>query len=571
MTSLVRLLLAAITVSVLFISRSADACGCFAAPPVVTTPVIQAGERIFFAARNGRVIAHIQIQYSGDAKDFGWLLPLPSVPVLKAGTDELFTQLEATTAPRFVLSSGTTCQQGLGFGCGARSPQARLATEEDSRPPETPLVFLNTVGPYEAAVLKADNKDALIAWLSANRFVVPTTSDAALAPYLNPGAYFVALKLRSGKTAGDLTPIIVEYESELPMIPITLTSIGATPNMGIQVFLAGNGRAVPRNYRHVVVNDALLNWVGGANDYQALVTRAVAEAPDRQAFVTDFAGSTQVMRDVLAPPSRFGVESTLARETTPDTFILALWQQGFGLLPPVREPNRFRPEPEPEPEPRRFPPALEGIVLEAVPVPPAMAMRGVTAERWLAEAPTFLSTRYRQDNPLDFVGYSPPPFDAPALTRRIFTEYVSMVRDTNFLFSEFPTLTRLFTTLSPEDMTRDPVFGFNPSLPEVPRERQASSVTDCNGTNPRVVTDQGWVVPTGMSGMNLPAALRVETLPEEGSPVVTLDNETTIRRTFQSIRAGQGGCSTVADPVMVGLFALVASWRRRRGLRSGQR
>jgi hypothetical protein len=43
MTSLVRLLLAALTAAVLFISRSADACGCFAAPPVVTTPVIQGG------------------------------------------------------------------------------------------------------------------------------------------------------------------------------------------------------------------------------------------------------------------------------------------------------------------------------------------------------------------------------------------------------------------------------------------------------------------------------------------------------------------------------------------------
>ena len=40
---------------------------------------VQAGERIIFAQDNGQVTAHIQIQYQGDAKDFGWLLPLPAV------------------------------------------------------------------------------------------------------------------------------------------------------------------------------------------------------------------------------------------------------------------------------------------------------------------------------------------------------------------------------------------------------------------------------------------------------------------------------------------------------------
>ena len=61
------------------------------APTTTVTPVVQAGERILFAVDNGTVTAHIQIQYSGDARSFGWLLPLPSVPTLKAGTDELAT------------------------------------------------------------------------------------------------------------------------------------------------------------------------------------------------------------------------------------------------------------------------------------------------------------------------------------------------------------------------------------------------------------------------------------------------------------------------------------------------
>src|SRR5262249_1646226 len=83
-------------------ARNAEACGCFT-PPDPSVPVVQAGERILFAVKDGQVTAHIQIQYAGDAADFGWLLPLPSVPTLQVGTDELFTSLINNTQPKYVL------------------------------------------------------------------------------------------------------------------------------------------------------------------------------------------------------------------------------------------------------------------------------------------------------------------------------------------------------------------------------------------------------------------------------------------------------------------------------------
>src|SRR3954447_24787228 len=82
-------------------AQPALACGCFA-PPDPTTPVVQAGERIVFGVYGGQVVAHIQIQYKGDAKDFGWLLPLPSLPTLELGTDELFSRLLERTQPQML-------------------------------------------------------------------------------------------------------------------------------------------------------------------------------------------------------------------------------------------------------------------------------------------------------------------------------------------------------------------------------------------------------------------------------------------------------------------------------------
>ena len=68
-------------------------------------PIVQAGENILFGVENGVVTAHIQVQYSGPATEFGWLLPLPSMPEMTLGTDELFAQLINTTQPKYVLDA----------------------------------------------------------------------------------------------------------------------------------------------------------------------------------------------------------------------------------------------------------------------------------------------------------------------------------------------------------------------------------------------------------------------------------------------------------------------------------
>src|SRR5262245_59540260 len=88
--------------TITLIPREARACGCFA-PPDPRVPILQAGERIAFAHKDGVITAHIQIQYQGSAQEFGWLLPLPAVPTMKLGVEELFTNLIQTTQPKYRL------------------------------------------------------------------------------------------------------------------------------------------------------------------------------------------------------------------------------------------------------------------------------------------------------------------------------------------------------------------------------------------------------------------------------------------------------------------------------------
>ena len=146
-------------------------------------------------------------------------------------------QIEAT-APRYFVQVNATgnCGGGFGFG-GSPAPSANSEARGgvDDTGAGSPLVIQSSIGPYDYAVLKADNKDAMLKWLADNRYFIPVGTEDVVGPYINPGSFFLALKLQSGKSAGDIQPVVLEYPSEKPMIPIILTSVAAQPNMGIQV------------------------------------------------------------------------------------------------------------------------------------------------------------------------------------------------------------------------------------------------------------------------------------------------------------------------------------------------
>lgn len=518
-------------------SRPAEACGCFA-PTTVVSPVVQAGERILFAVRDGKTIAHIQIQYSGDASNFGWLLPVPAVPTLKTGTEELFTRLLEETTPVYTTQGNVKCRP-INLGC---TPSALAFPSSVGADAGTgPAVSQGSVGPYEYAVLSAANKDEMLRWLNDNRFFIPTGTQSAVDPYINPGSYFLALKLRSDRTAGDITPIVLEYESSYPMIPLVLTSVGAVPDMGIQVWLLGDARGIPRNYAHVVLNDAVLDWESSVSNYVTEVTRAVKEAPNKHAFITEYAGPSSPL---LLDDTRFTTEADLATATVPEAFINELKLRRYG-------------------RDGELPPQVVRIIVSELPVPPALVAKQITEQEFVERLGFYLGD-YRTQNPDDFMGYT-ATFDAPRLAARIYAEYVTPIREAFALFGEWPKLTRLFTTLSPEDMTVDPVFAFNASLPDVSHRHLGFQDFGCGPAE--VTTEQGWIFKSGETRSDLPAALSIANVPEEGAPVIVTNNVNVVARRFPlkegSPLTNQVGCS--ASPVaLFSIAALFAFTRRRR-------
>ena len=74
---------------------------------------------------------------------------------------------------------------------------------------------------------------------------------------------------------------------QAPCVPLKLTSIAATPEMPILVWVVGEGRAVPKNFIHAVVDDQAINYPGAGN-YIDVVTQAV-DTVEGRAWVTEYA------------------------------------------------------------------------------------------------------------------------------------------------------------------------------------------------------------------------------------------------------------------------------------------
>ena len=573
-TSAASLCGAALVSSAAFLSapQSADACGCFT-PPDPSVPIVQAGERILFAHDNGQVTAHIQIQYSGKPGDFGWLLPLPSVPTNKAGMpgvdvgiDELFTQLTSTTQPKYRLNR-------IYEQCGAGGSRSTAASAFDNAeggalPPQSPdaghspLVVQSTVGPYDFAVLKADSKDDMLNWLNTNHYVVPVGTDATVAPYIRPGAYFLALKLRAGLSAGDLQPVVLHYQSDLPMIPIILTSVAAQPNMGIQVWMLGAGRAIPRNYYHTVVNDAQINWFTAGQNYNDVIIKAVGEAQGKHAFVTEFAGAATVMRGILDRPGRFTNVGALATVSDPIAYV----EQALGPF------------------------ALNGqfttIVSRYIPLPQALADSGVTLAQYYQQLRFYLGQdRMQFPNKYKDIETALSMFDPTALTAELRSKIVDPTLDAGTLFNVFPYLTRMYTTLSPEDMNSDPVFSYNPGLADYNNVHEATLTYHCSGFfSQQRYSDATLDTPSGFrlnfsvddanannyAPVDAPYSQQIQVLRETGSEEIIVDNTASIRGAL-----GQGGCmqsgpgtarggATAGLSLLLGAIGLAAIRRTRR-------
>jgi MYXO-CTERM domain-containing protein len=496
----------------------AEACGgtfCDGGVPG-PMPVDQTGENVIFVMGGDKAEVHIQISYdpNTNAEKFAWMIPLTAVPEFSVGSQPLFDQVLNGTVPMYGLNTVfENCGNDSGFpgdssqtngdpgGGGSTSGVGDTGT--DDGPPD--VLLMETVGAFDVVVLQDTELAPIQAWLEAEGYNWDPNAAPILQQYLDEGNVIAALKLTNGAGLEDVHPITLKYDSGETCFPLRLTRIAAIEDMEIRVFVLGNSRAAPRNFRHVLVNPLKIDWLQFATNYKEVITNAVdAMMADGRAFVTEYAGTS-------ANVQQFGIYDNAWSEQAfvgldPVEVVNTLNAQGLGLCTDDFSCAWGHP-------------LVYGLLLEFLPPP-----NGV-------EPSTFYAYLGDYADQIDVAKWNDGAEFSAALLDRVIDPGMHAVD----LLDTWPYLTRMYTLISPNEMMEDPIFHLNPDLDDVAQVRTATNYVLCNNDSVTTLPDGREVyVPGGNTWPDIPNEEwweeEVQSIALKGAPMTLVNNTAAINK-----------------------------------------
>lgn len=286
---------------------TALACGGFFC---TNAPINQQVERIIFTQSGNALSAYVQINYTGPDAEFAWVVPVPSVPEVDVAPVEMFTELDALTAPQYI---------------GPPLPEwcpVPLAASADSAGGGVTVFSSGEVGPYGFDVVGSADPQALISWLKDNGYQITPEQEPLVQVYVREQMLFLAMKLRPGQGVQDIEPVKMSYVSDRPMIPLRLTAVAANPNMGVLVWLLGDTQYESDNYAKLEVTDDEIQFFpfGGSN-YFGLRQQKI-DSVNGLGFITEYAGPSSALTatdpDLRALLSRYPYLTRVYTEISPE-------------------------------------------------------------------------------------------------------------------------------------------------------------------------------------------------------------------------------------------------------------
>jgi HEAT repeat protein len=191
----------------------------------------------------GREDLILQVKYEGPAEEFGWLVPVPTLPEVTKGSMDPFYELSQLTQRQFPANHVEGWSMNSSGGRGD--------------PDDVKVIKIQTVGAYEVAILATGNAAKLTEWLDANGFVFPADKGHVLDAYVAKQFYFVAIKIdpehsgfsvqkgspkagavkkaiapstRKQLANGELHPLIISFASAKCFFPLAISALNGKPS-----------------------------------------------------------------------------------------------------------------------------------------------------------------------------------------------------------------------------------------------------------------------------------------------------------------------------------------------------
>jgi HEAT repeat protein len=192
----------------------------------------------------GREDLLLQVKYEGPLEQFGWLIPVPSLPTVTKGPMRPFYELSELTQRQWGAYYG-----GAAFGGGTRGLQQDALS----------VIETKTVGAYQIAILSAQDAGSLERWLMAHGYCIPPGKAGIVEEYVRKGWYFVAAKIALRKpgafagapltapkdagaparlrkaiqkqlSTGELHPLLISFDTPHCIYPLSISAVGGKPS-----------------------------------------------------------------------------------------------------------------------------------------------------------------------------------------------------------------------------------------------------------------------------------------------------------------------------------------------------
>lgn len=232
-----------------------------------------------------------QIRYSGDPREFAWVLPVRDGATVELSRDDWFSALDASTQP---VVYGPAPRSNVGCALGGCSSSSEASSSGGTDPVQ--VLRQTVVGPYETVTLRSSDPAALTKWLQGHGYVVPKNVAPVIDGYVKEGFDFIALRLMPDCNVRSMKPVRIVTPGADPTLPLRMVAAGVGAYVGLTLYVIGEGRYHPDNFPDATIDYAQLTWDRAQNrsNYQELTQAAMAQGGNR-AWVTEYSNQPQLL------------------------------------------------------------------------------------------------------------------------------------------------------------------------------------------------------------------------------------------------------------------------------------
>lgn len=217
--------------------------------------------KVVYVRDGERTVITMSSDYRGEPSDFALIVPTPKVleeSDIRTVMAETVDHLDGYSAPRLVeYFDYDPCSQIVleDFRMGAlKSADTEAERFRSAGALGVRIKGEYAIGTYDVLILKADQSDGLVTFLTSEGYQLPNGAEQVLADYIRNGMkFFVArvnLDRHEASDARELPPLQISFNSRNFMLPIQLGKLNADgPQDALIMMLTRNGRVEVANYQ----------------------------------------------------------------------------------------------------------------------------------------------------------------------------------------------------------------------------------------------------------------------------------------------------------------------------------